>query len=926
MTTDASADLKSTVNLPETSFQQKGNLVQSEPQRLEKWNKMKLYEKLRKLRRGRPIYNLHDGPPYANGKIHMGTALNKILKDFVLKSRAMMGFDTPYIPGYDCHGLPIEHKVDSELGAKKRELSTLEFRRRCREFAEKYIVEMNRDFARLGVLGEWDAVYKTMSTDYEADTLRALGQFIRRGSVYRGLKPVHWCINCQTALAEAEVEYSRHISPSIYVKFPLKSDASLIDPVLANKKVAVLIWTTTPWTLPANLGVSFNAGFNYSAVAIDDEVYIVASGLVSTVANKLGWKTTEVIAEFKGERLNGLSARHPFYDRESLFMLGDHVTLDAGTGCVHTAPGHGHDDFVIGKTHGLEVYCPVDNRGRFKEDVSLFAGQNVFEANRQIVEHLRELDRLLLAEEYEHDYPHCWRCHKPVIFRATPQWFISMDKTDLRGRALAAIEKIQWRPAWGRERMHNMFVNRIDWCISRQRAWGVPITVFYCEDCGSELISADLIDHIADIFEREGADAWYARPVEELVPKGTCCKNCSSTRLRKEMDILDVWLDSGVSWTAVRRRGYDIPVDLYFEGSDQYRGWFNSSLVCGLEMNESSPYRICITHGYVVDKDGRKMSKSLGNVIEPEKVLKQHGADILRLWAASIDYTEDIRISDEILKRLSDSYRKIRNTAKYALGNLADFDPDKDSVAIEQMLEIDRWALAVTNELLRKVRAAYEAYEFHTAYREILSYCSVELSALYFDILKDRLYTSAPKSLERRSAQTVIYRIVKTLALLVAPILAFTADEIWEHLPDSSELESVHLAEFPEYEEDLAEPELLARWERIFAIRSAAKKAMEEAGFGGGSSLKACVEIRASGKDLELLRSYEQQLHDIFIASYAVVVADETAGQPVFRVTHAPGTKCERCWHYTEDVGYDPDFPQVCLRCAKNIRIGWLNA
>lgn len=923
MTTGVPSDLKSTVNLPQTPFQQKGNLVQNEPLRLEKWNSLQLYKRLRELRKGRPIYNLHDGPPYANGKIHMGTAMNKILKDFVVKSRAMMGFDTPYIPGYDCHGLPIEHKVDSELGSKKRDMSVLEIRRHCREFAEKHIAEMNRDFARLGVFGEWDRPYKTMSYEYEADTLRALSNFIRRGSVYRGLKPVHWCINCQTALAEAEVEYSRHTSPSVYVKFPLQSDPAAIDPALEGRRVSIVAWTTTPWTLPANLGVCFNAGFDYSAVAVGDDVFVVAAGLLSAVATKLGWGEVQKVAEFKGERLKGLEARHPFLNRNSLFMLGDHVTLDAGTGCVHTAPGHGHDDFVIGRMHGLDVYCPVDNRGVFKEDVEKFAGRQVFAANKEIVEHMRELGVLLLHEEYEHDYPHCWRCHKPVIFRATPQWFISMDQTDLRGRSIEAIGKIEWKPEWGSERMHNMFANRIDWCISRQRAWGVPITVFYCDDCGEELISADLIDQIAEIFEREGADAWYARSVEELVP-GTVCKSCGSKNLRKEMDIMDVWLDSGVSWTVLERRGYKVPVDLYFEGSDQYRGWFNSSLVCGLEMRNVSPYKTCITHGYVVDRDGRKMSKSLGNVIEPEKVLKQHGADILRLWAASIDYTEDVRISDEILKRLSDSYRKIRNTAKYALGSLSGFDHTSDSVAFDQMLEIDRWAVMVTNELVRKVRAAYEAYEFHTAYREILSYCSVELSTLYFDILKDRLYTSAPKSLERRSAQTAIYKIIKTLALLSAPLLPFTADEIWDFLP--TELESVHLAEFPVYEEGLTDTGLLERWARLYEMRSRAKKAMEAAGFGGGSSLKASVKIHATGEDLEFLRSYESQLHSILIASRVCLVADETATEMRFYVEQASGTKCERCWHFTHDVGSDPDYALVCARCVSNIKAGWLRS
>jgi isoleucyl-tRNA synthetase len=928
MTTEVPRDLKATVNLPETQFQQKGNLVHAEPARLKKWNDLDIYKMLRESRVGRAIYNLHDGPPYANGKIHMGTAMNKILKDFVVKSRAMMGYDTPYIPGYDCHGLPIEHQVDKEFEKKKikkSSLSAIEIRQHCRAFAERYIGDMSRDFSRLGVFGEWENPYKTMSYEYEADTLRALGKFIREGSVYRGLKPVHWCINCQTALAEAEVEYKTHTSPSVYVKFPLKSPPEMVHPDLAGRNVSVIIWTTTPWTLPANLGISFNANFNYSAVEVDSEVYIVASDMLKAVSEKIGWQSPKVLAEFKGEKLERLAARHPFIERDSLFMLGDHVTLEAGTGCVHTAPGHGHDDFVMGKQYGLDIYCPVDNRGQFKVDVEHFAGKQVFAANKEIVEFMRESGVLLHHEEYEHEYPHCWRCHKPVIFRSTPQWFVSMDKTDLRGRSIAAIDSIRWKPEWGKERMHNMFSNRIDWCISRQRTWGVPITAFYCEGCTEEIISGDMIDFIADIFEREGADAWYARPVEDLMPTGTKCSKCGGTSFKKEMDILDVWLDSGVSWMVMNRRGYDIPVDLYIEGSDQYRGWFNSSLVCGLEVKETSPYKVCITHGYVVDKDGRKMSKSVGNVIEPDKILQQHGADILRLWAASIDYTEDARISDEILKRLSDSYRKIRNTVKYALGNLSDFLPERDTVLVEEMLETDRWAVTVTNELIKKVREAYENYEFHMAYRELLSFCSVELSTLYFDILKDRLYTYPPKSVERRSAQTAIYMIVNTLALLSAPILVFTADEMWEFIPrgSSARVASVHLAEFPTYNDQLVDADLLTRWERLFEVRDRVKKALEEAGFGGGSSLKSKVILETGGEQLEFLRRYEDQLRFIFITSQAEVVANESAAELQVKIEPAEGQKCERCWNFTLDVGTEERFPTVCARCAKNINEGW---
>lgn len=929
MSTQAPSDLKSTVNLPDNSFPQKGNLVQAEPARLEKWRTNDLYKQIRNARTGKTIYNLHDGPPYANGKIHMGTALNKILKDFVVKSRAMMGYDTPYIPGYDCHGLPIEKKVEEELekaGLKKQSLSALEIRKRCRAFAERHIADMNNDFSRLGVLGEWGNSYQTMSYQYEADTLRALGNFIRQGSVYRGFKPVHWCTNCQTALAEAEVTRKKHISPSVYVKFPLKSDPSQIDENLAGKKVSVIIWTTTPWTLPANLGISFSASFDYVAVEIEDDVYIVAKEMLKAVSEKIGWQEPKVIAEFKGAKLDRLVAQHPFINRESLFMLGDHVTLEAGTGCVHTAPGHGHDDYIIGKQYGLDVYCPVDSRGKFKSDVERFGEKQVFASNKEIIELLKELNVLLKHEDYEHEYPHCWRCNKPVIFRATPQWFISMDKTDLRGRALKAIREIKWKPTWGDERMHNMFADRIDWCISRQRTWGVPITALYCQDCDTELISADLIDYVADIFERESADAWYARPVEELVPAGTKCSKCESTNFRKEMDIMDVWLDSGVSWMTMERNGYQVPVDLYLEGSDQYRGWFNSSLVCCLEMKGVSPYKTCITHGYVLDKDKEKMSKSVGNVMEPGKIMQQHGADILRLWASSIDYTEDMSISEEILKRVSESYRKIRNTAKYALGNLAGFSPTTDIVAFKDMMEIDRWAVSVTQELIKKVCKAYEDYDFHVAYREILGFCSQELSSLYFDILKDRLYTYPPKSFERRSAQSAIYIVIKTLALLSAPLTVFTADEIWEFLPkEGAETSSVHIAEFPNYDSSLVETELLTRWNRLFAVRDRVKKALEEGGFGGGSSLKAKVSLYTKGEELEFLQAYESQLHFIFITSQTEVIADESVAELQVKVQAASGQKCERCWHFTDNTGTDSRYPTVCTRCAQNITLGWLS-
>jgi len=926
MSTETYLDLKSTINLPKTDFPQKGNLTQSEPLRLKQWQDIGIYNLIRQTRRGRPLFNLHDGPPYANGKIHLGTALNKILKDFIVKSRAMMGYDTPYIPGYDCHGLPIEIQVDKELGARRAGMSLLDIRREARAFAERYIKLMNEDFQRLGVFGQWDNPYKTMDYLYEADTLRVLGRFIEDGSVYRGLKPVYWCIFDQTALAEAEVEYENHRSPSVYVKFPLVSDAAQIDQSLAGKQVYIIIWTTTPWTLPANLGIAFNPHFEYSAVEVDDEVYIVATELLEEVAGKCGWGETKTLVKFKGEILDRLVARHPFINRDSLLMLGDTVTLEAGTGCVHTAPGHGHDDYVMGQTYGLETYCPVDNRGVFTQEVEHFAGMQVFKANTEIVNLMRERGVLLASEEIEHSYPHCWRCHNPVIFRATPQWFISMDKTGLRDKALKAIDEVDWIPAWGQERMRNMFAGRLDWCISRQRAWGVPITVFYCGSCGAELVSTEVIEYIAKIFEREGADAWYSREVEYLLPPGTKCAGCGGTNFTKEMDILDVWLDSGASWITMKRAGYPIPTDVYIEGSDQYRGWFNSSLVVCLQLEGTSPYRTCITHGYTVDAQGEKMSKSKGNVVEPQEVIKRSGADILRLWASSVDYREDVRISDEILNRLTEAYRKIRNTARYMLGNLAGFEPCVDTVDLEEMFEIDRWAMASTNELVKRAIESYQKYEFHTLYHALYNFCTVELSAIYFDILKDRLYTFPPKSLGRRSAQTALYQIVDKLTRLMAPILAFTADEIWQRIPAGAggKLESVHLAEFPGYDEKLRDEDLLARWDKLFKVRERVKKALEEAGLGGGSSLQAKVTLTANGEQHELLKRYEDQLRFIFIVSQTELL-QSASGQLQIQVSRAEGVKCERCWNYTTDVGADERYPSICARCTKNVEEGWAN-
>ena len=921
MSTEAPLDLKMTVNLPSTDFPLKGNLAKNEPLRLQKWEEMDLYERLRATREGRPLYVLHDGPPYANGRLHLGHVLNKVLKDFCIKSRSMMGYWTPYIPGWDCHGLPIEIQVDKELGARRAELSTIEIRRLARRHAEKFVALQREGFKRLGILGEWEHPYLTMDSRYEADTVRVFGKFVEKGAIYKGLRPVHWCISDQTALAEAEVEYSDHTSPSIYVKFPFPNAATL-DPNLAGRQVSIVIWTTTPWTLPANLGIAFNPSFDYSAVEVGDEVFIVASGLIEDVAAKVGWgNDRKVLATYSGTSFDRLEARHPFIDRPSLLMLGDHVTLEAGTGAVHTAPGHGYEDYVIGMKYGLETYCPVDNRGHFTKDVALFAGEQVFAANSRIVSHLRETGALLGEEKVAHSYPHCWRCHNPVIFRATPQWFISMQATGLRERAIEAADGVQWIPEWGRERMKNMFRGRPDWCISRQRAWGVPITVFYCDPCEEALVDPEVIEHVARIFEKESADAWYKLEAEALLPAGASCRKCGSTRFRKEMDILDVWIDSGASSIAVLEpRGLPYPADVYLEGGDQFRGWFNSSLVVGLTVRDAAPYRAVITYGWAVDVQGEKLSKSKANVAdEPEAVIRQSGAEILRLWCSALDYHEDMRVSDEILRRVSDAYRKIRNTARFCLGNLNDFDPATDRLPIQELYEIDRWALAEINEVTRRVREAYDRYDFNNVYQMIYSFSTTELSAFYFDIIKDRLYTSAPQSQARRSAQTALHEIVSRLARLAAPILVFTADEIWEQIPRAAEsTPSVHLSEFPSFEDGLLDEPLRARYARVLEIRGAVLKALEDARSAKliGAALEAKVTIRTDAETRAFLAGFGESLRFLLIVSQVEVVEGP---EPGVLVERAEGQKCERCWNYTTDVGDDVRYPGVCARCVASI-------
>ncbi|HZH32757.1 MAG TPA: isoleucine--tRNA ligase [Pyrinomonadaceae bacterium] len=976
MTTETPLELKKTVNLPKTNFAQKANLAQAEPARLRKWEELNLYKLIREARRGREKFILHDGPPYANADIHLGTALNKIVKDFVVKSRTMLGYDAPYVPGYDCHGLPIELFVDKKLGAKKANMPALSVRRACREHATEALKRQTRDFQRLGILGLWENPYLTMSNQYEAETARLFGRFVERGYVYKGARPVYWCVYDQTALAEAEVEYREHTSPSVYVKFPLASDPSEIDAALAGRSVFFLIWTTTPWTLPANLAIAVNPNFEYAAIEHGEEVYIVASELAGTVAEKCGLDAPQVVARFPGAKLDRLECRHAWLERKSLVILGEHVTLGgeadaeteldvkdardksatgkAGTGCVHTAPGHGHDDFVIGKQYGLDIYCPVDHAGRFIAEVEHFAGERVFEANAKIVEFLRERGALLFSEDYRHRYPHCWRCKNPVIFRATPQWFISLDARaaepvveqdedgrdltnyteneedapqSLRAGALREVgESVRWLPAWGEERMRNMLKGRPDWCVSRQRVWGVPIPAFYCESCTEAIADPSVIKHVAGVFERETSDAWYAREAKDLLPDGFACPRCGAKGFTKETDILDVWFDSGSSSVAVLEHYEELsfPADMYLEGGDQYRGWFNSSLMVGLAAHDRAPYRTVLTHGWVVDGQGKAMHKSAGNSVSPNDVIKGSGAEIIRLWCASSDYHEDMRCSDEILQRVSDAYRKMRNTARFALGNLDGFDPARDAVKYEEMQEIDAWALAELDTVIERVRAAYEAFEFHTVYHTLYHFCTVTLSARYFDIIKDRLYTAAPRSHARRSAQTALHRIADALARLLAPVLVFTADEIWENIPRGDVAEaagfgSVHLAEFPA-PAGLHDAELAARWSQLFEVRDVVLRALEEARTAKliGSGLEARVRISAPEPLHALLSKYEDELRYTFIVSQVALVKTDDADAPVgVTVERAEGEKCERCWTYSTRVGESTRYPAACERCVE---------
>ncbi len=928
---------KDTVNLPRTEFPMKANLPTSEPQMLARWKAIDLYAKIRASRKDAPKFVLHDGPPYANGNIHIGTAMNKILKELVVKSRSMAGFDAPYVVGYDCHGLPIELRVDRELGPKKREMSVADFCRACRSYAERYVGAMSEQFQRLGILGTWDRPYLTMNFKYQAAIARAFGRFVEQGFVYKGKKPVHWCIHCRTALAEAEVEYQDHTSPSIYVEFPLSpegaDEVATRFPELAGRQVSVLIWTTTPWTIPSNLAVAFHPDFDYAAYEVDgNRVVIVAEALAGKVATVGGRTFRAPVVRMKGAELEHIRFQHPLYARPSVGVLGEYVTLDAGTGAVHTAPGHGADDFNTGVKYGLEIYAPVGPGGHFLDTVELFGGQRVFDANPNVAEALKARGRLWHRESFSHQYPHCWRCHNPVIFLATSQWFIALDTpadtggTALRGRTLrqAALDNIdhdvKWVPRWGHDRMYNMIANRPDWCISRQRVWGVPIPAVDCSKCGTAITTPALVAKTAAVFEQHGADSWYERPTEDFVPADLTCPSCGATTFEREMNILDVWFDSGSSHEAVLSVWPELtwPADIYLEGSDQHRGWFQSSLLVGLGTRGRAPFEQIVTNGFVVAEDGKKMSKSLGNSVEPSDVIKESGADILRLWTSMGDYTQDIRISKEILARAVEAYRKIRNTSRYLLANLYDFDPATDRVPHAQLEEVDRYVLAKYAEVGQQITKAYEDYDYGTIFQVLNSFITVDLSAFYADVSKDRLYTFGARSRERRSAQTAMYIMADGLTRLMAPILSFTADELWRFIPGTRE-ESVHIAVFPKMGElaSLVDEDLTARWDALVTVRERVLAEIEPLRKNKqiGSSLQAKVVLTADGPQLELLQRHARHLPMLFIVSEVELRKGSGEGTLAVAIERAGGVKCERCWRYVPSVSSDPSLAGLCDRC-----------
>ncbi len=922
-------DYNATLNLPQTAFQMRAGLPQKEPGLLAKWEESRLYEEIIRRNEGKPLYVLHDGPPYANGDIHLGTALNKILKDIIVRSKNMLGYQSPYIPGWDTHGLPIELKARKTAGVDSG-TSELELRKICKDFALHYVDVQREQFKRLGVLGDWEHPYLTLRPEFEAKQIEIFGAMATKGYIYKGLKPVYWCPECETALAEAEIEYAEDPCDSIYVKFKVADDKGKLTALGADlSKTYFVIWTTTTWTLPGNLCICLGPSYEYCVVhaAQKDEYYVMARELVASTMEAGGITDYTISDTILGKDLEYLTYTHPFMDRTSPIIVGDHVTLESGTGCVHTAPGHGVEDFEVCANHYPEipVVVPVDDKGYMTGDAGQFKGLTTKEANAAILQHLTDLGALFAVQKIIHQYPHCWRCKEPVLFRATEQWFCSVD--GFKKDAIKAIEEVKWIPAWGEGRIKNMVSDRSDWCISRQRVWGVPIPIFYCEDCGEYHIDEASVKAVAELFRKEGSDAWYTHEAAEILPEGTVCKKCGSKKFRKEKDIMDVWFDSGSTHASVlEEHGLPWPCDLYIEGADQYRGWFQSSLLTAVATRGQSPYKNCCSCGWVVDGEGRKMSKSLKNGTAPEKIIEQYGADILRLWVASSDYHSDVRISFEYLKQLSDGYRKIRNTARYILGNLADFDPNTHQLPFEELQDIDKWAIARCQELIRGVRKDYEDFEFHNIYHAVYNFCSVEMSSFYLDVLKDRLYVEKKDSKARRAAQTAIYQILCALDLMLAPILPYTAEEIWSFIPESKEYNkaSVMLNDIPEAKDGLVSLEFMSKWERLHAIRDDVNKALETARTAKtiGKSLEAKVTLHCEEEPFGFLSAVEELLPTIFIVSAVELVkggkgsfTGEAEGIAV-DVAQAPGDKCQRCWMQSDTVGKDEKHPALCARCA----------
>jgi isoleucyl-tRNA synthetase len=927
-------DLKSSINLPKTAFPMKAGLPQNEPKLLERWEQMGLYERIRQARKGKTKYILHDGPPYTSGPIHLGTAMNKCLKDFIVKSKTMAGFDAPYVPGWDCHGLPIEIKVDKELGGKKLEMHPTDVRAACRKYAQKFLDLQRQQFKRIGVFGRFDKPYATMTPQYESVVLSTFFSFYENGFVYKGLRAVYWCMHDETALAEAEVEYENHTSSTVWVKYALLDDPAKIDPALAGKSVSTIIWTTTPWTLPASMAVAFHPDEEYVAVESGGEVYIVASKLCKDAAEKCGLADPRELAHFPGRKLERLNFQHPFLDRKVLGVLADYVTMDTGTGVVHTAPSHGAEDFATGVKYGLDATSNVDEKGILRNGLPEYDGKRVWDANQPIIDLVKSRGALLHAEKTEHSYPHCWRCHNPVIFRATEQWFISMEtpmpgdtgKDDtLRTRTLSEIKNVKWDPAWGEERLSNMIQTRPDWCISRQRVWGVPIAVFLCEGCGKPLNDPAINRKVVELFARSGADAWFTPESDTILPAGTRCPHCGGAKFEKETDIFDVWLESGASYLALigDEPDYPWPSDLYLEGGDQYRGWFQSSLLCAMGARATPPYREVVTPGWTLDEKGQAMSKSRGNDVDPVDIANRLGGEIVRFWTASVDFREDVVGSEALMQRVGENYKKIRNTFRYVLSNLYDFDPVKGAVPFENMEELDQYMLRQTAAFAEDVRNGYDEFAFHKIYHRVNHFCIVDLSAFYFDVLKDRLYVSSAQSPGRRSAQTAIWRIGEALVRLLAPIMTFTCEEIWQYLPPiEGRDESVHLANFPAPAEITAQANSKSDedWNTLRSVRDQVLKALEEARNGKliGGGLEAQVHLKAPNPLFALLKRYEPQLRYLFIVS-AVALAEGSGngtGSVQIEVKKADGAKCERCWNFSTHVGDDKNYPTVCERCS----------